>query len=100
MNSITQYLQRLHELCKKYNVLKLYVFGSVLTDRFNDDSDIDLLVNFTADVDYTNYTDNYFNLFYDLKDLFKREVDLIDNSSIRNKYFRAEVDETKQLIYG
>lgn len=100
MNLIAQNLQRLRELCIRYKVRKLYVFGSVLTDRFTDESDIDLLVNFNSEVDHTNYTDNYFDLFYALKDLFKRDVDLIDNASIRNKYFRAEVDETKQLIYG
>ncbi|MBD5237491.1 MAG: nucleotidyltransferase domain-containing protein [Bacteroidales bacterium] len=100
MKLIYDNITRLRELCKRYNVHKLYVFGSILTNRFNETSDVDLLVNFNSKIDHNNYADNYFGFFYALKALFNREVDLVDNTSIRNKYFRQEVDETKQLIYG
>ena len=100
MKLITDNINRLRELCARYKVKTLYIFGSILTDRFNEDSDVDLLVNFNSEINYQNYTDNYFNFFYALKDLLKRNVDLVDESSVKNKYFRAELDETKQLIYG
>lgn len=38
---------------------KLYVFGSILTPRFNEQSDVDILVNFHQDVDYNSYADNF-----------------------------------------
>lgn len=41
-------LGRIIDLCKKYRVKKLYVFGSILTDRFNDDSDVDFSVDFDS----------------------------------------------------
>ena len=99
MKLITDNINRLRELCAIYKVKTLYIFGSILTDRFNENSDVDLLVNFNSEINYQNYTDNYFNFFYALKDLLKRNVDLVDESSVKNKYFRAELDETKQLIY-
>jgi predicted nucleotidyltransferase len=77
----------------------LYAFGSVLTNRFNNDSDIDMVV----DIDSTNpleYADNYFNLKFALQDLFNRPVDLLENKAIRNDYLRQEIDNSKQLIYA
>lgn len=78
----------------------MYAFGSILTPQFNKDSDIDLLVNFTNDVDYLTYADNILDLYAELKSLFNREIDLVDESSIKNPYFKKEVEQTKQLIYG
>ena len=46
------------------------------------------------------YKVNYFDLKYSLQDLFGREVDLVEEQTIRNPYFRKSVDSTKQLIYG
>ena len=86
-------------LCKRYKVNRLFVFGSVLTDRFNDDSDIDLVVDFKKD-EVEDYFDNYFDFKYSLQDLFGRKVDLVEEQSIKNPYFRKSVDSTKQLIYG
>jgi len=100
MKLIELNLHRISELCKKYKVKTLSVFGSILTDRFNDESDVDLLVDFNSEINHNNYADNYFDFYYDLKSLFGREVDLVDETSIKNPYFRAEVDETKHLIYG
>ena len=78
----------------------MYVFGSILTPRFNDESDIDLLVNFSNELDYLSYADNILDLYADLKDIFGRNVDLVDESSVKNPYFKKELDQTKQLIYG
>lgn len=78
----------------------MYVFGSILTDRFNSESDIDLLFRFDDDVTYQTYADHYFGLYYGLKSLFGREIDLVDESSIKNRYFKEEVEDTRQLIYG
>ena len=46
------------------------------------------------------YKVNYFDFKYSLQDLFGREVDLVEEQTIRNPYFRKSVDSTKQLIYG
>ena len=100
MNLINQNLEHVLALCKKYKVKTMYVFGSILTSRFNDKSDVDLLVNFSNDIDYLSYADNILDLYADLKSLFGREIDLVDESAIKNPYFKKEIERTKQLIYG
>lgn len=94
-------LQRIFELCRKHRVLSLSVFGSILTDRFNENSDVDLLVNFdTTDHEKWDYVTNYFDFRDALESLFGRKVDLIVEKGLKNKYFIANVNRTKQLIYG
>lgn len=100
MHLINDNLQKLFTLCRKHKVGKLYAFGSILTPRFNENSDVDILVTFNSEIDHNNYADNYFDFYLALKALFGRDVDLVDETAIKNPYFRAELDETKHLIYG
>ena len=76
-----------------------FVFGSVLTNNFRKDSDIDLIVDF-KEVDLYDYADNYFDLKFSLENLFKREVDLLEDKAIKNPYLRETINSSKQLIYG
>lgn len=100
MYLINDNLQNLFRLCKQYKVKNLYAFGSILTPRFNSQSDVDILVNFNSEIDHDNYADNYFDFYHALKNLFGRDVDLVDETSVKNPYFKAELEETKYLIYG
>ncbi|MCH5230118.1 MAG: nucleotidyltransferase domain-containing protein [Muribaculaceae bacterium] len=100
MKLIELNLEKIYELCRKYKVKTLSVFGSILTDRFNEDSDIDFLFRFESEVDYNNYADLYFALLDELKLLFDRDVDLVDEKTLRNPFFISEVESTKQPIYG
>ena len=94
-------LLRIFDLCRLHKVKTLAVFGSILTDRFNDNSDVDLLVDFEQiDHDKFDYVSNYFDLRDSLEQLFNRKVDLIEEKGLRNKYFIANVNRTKQMIYG
>lgn len=100
MYLITDNIQKLFALCYRYKVRKLYAFGSILTSRFNDQSDVDILVDFNSEINHNNYADNYFDFHDALRSLFGREVDLVDESAVKNPYFKEELDETKYLIYG
>jgi len=99
MNLINQNIELINALCKSHKVKSLYAFGSVLTDKFNDQSDIDLIVNF-SDVQLLDYADNYFDLKFSLEDTFKRSVDLLEEKAIKNPYFKRAVEKNMQLIYG
>ena len=99
MNLISQNIEFINALCKSHKVKSLYVFGSALTDKFNDQSDIDLIVNF-SDVQLLDYADNYFDLKFSLEDTFKRSVDLLEEKAIKNPYFKKAVEKNMQLIYG
>ena len=101
MKLIELNLHRIFDLCRRHRVKTLSVFGSILTDRFNDQSDVDLLVDFEPiDPDDFDYVDNYFGLRDALELLLGRKVDLIEEKGLRNKYFIANVNRTKQVIYG
>ena len=99
MKLIENNIQKIIALCKKYKVNKLFVFGSILTNRFNKDSDIDLVVSFNK-AEVSDYFDNYFDFKYSLEELLGREVDLLEEQTIKNPYLKKNVDTTKVLIYG
>ena len=96
---LDDYISILQNLCQQNNVKALYAIGSVLTDKFNNNSDIDLVVDIDSD-DPIDYAENYFNLKFALQDLFKRQVDLLENKAIKNPYFRDTIDKSKQIIYA
>jgi len=99
MNLIKSHTADISKLCKKYNVKSLYVFGSVLTDKFNTESDIDLIVEFQP-LNVLDYADNYYDLKFSLETILKREIDLLEEKAIKNPYFRKTINQNKQLIYG
>ena len=99
MDLLERNIGTLKKLCVKYNVLKLYIFGSVLSDKFHEDSDIDFLVTFDK-VDLEEYADNYFDFKFSLADLFNRKIDLLEEKVIKNPYLKQSIDNTKELLYG
>lgn len=99
MNLIENHNKDILNLCKTHKVKSLYVFGSVLTDEFTTESDIDLIVDFEQ-LDVLDYGDNYYDLKFSLENLFKRSVDLLEEKAIKNPYFRNTLNQNKKLIYG
>jgi hypothetical protein len=99
MNFPGNYLPAIIALCKRHKVKKLFAFGSVLTSRFNEQSDIDLVVDFDK-TNVDDYFSNFFDLKYALESLFEREVDLLEEQAIHNPYLKENIDTTKMLIYG
>src|ERR1035437_6650910 len=82
MNIIDQNIDKIHDLCSKHKVAKLFVFGSVLSEKFKKNSDIDFIVDF-RDFDVYYYADNYFDLKYSLENILKRNVDLLEDNEIK-----------------
>ena len=99
MNLIESNMDKIIALCKKYKVSKLFVFGSILTNRFNKENDVDFIVNFDK-AQVTDYFSNFFDLKYDLEDVLGREVDLLEEHAICNHYLKENIERTKALIYG
>ena len=83
MQLIENNIHKIIDLCKKHKVLKLFVFGSILTNRFNDKSDVDLVVDFNKK-EVEDYFDNYFDFKYSLEELLGREIDLLEEQTIKN----------------
>ena len=98
MDLINKNIEAIIRLCDQHDVKELYLFGSVLTQSFNDSSDIDVLVQFN-EIDLNGYFDNYMDFKEGLEKVLSRSVDVIENQAIRNPIFRKIVDRDKKLIY-
>ena len=96
-------MDKIIALCQKYKVDKLWVFGSILTPYFNDDSDVDFSVNFDAETinkEDLDWADIFFDFIHELESLLGRRVDMVCDRAVSNRCFRNELDNTKRLIYG
>ncbi|MFD2285353.1 nucleotidyltransferase domain-containing protein [Pedobacter petrophilus] len=99
MKVIENHIDSIKELCNTHHVDKMYLFGSALNSDFNDKSDIDFLVRF-KDIELSGYFDNYFNFKENLRSLFKRNVDLIEEQTLKNPILIKSIDRNKELVYG
>ena len=99
MKEINLHIDQINQLCDANNVKSLFAFGSVTNNKFNADSDIDLVVEILEN-DPLSYADNYFNLKLQLEKLFKRHIDLLEQKAIKNPYLKSQIETTKILIYG
>ena len=89
----------LAELCRRFGVRRLDLFGSAATGAFDPSrSDVDFLVEF--DEDSTRLFDRYFGLKESLEALFGRPVDLVTESALENPYFRARVEAERRPVYA
>ena len=91
---------QIRNLCRRHHVKRLDVFGSAVNGDFRpDESDIDFLVEFDDSPEGQRF-ETRFKLNEELEALFGRSVDLVDDAAIQNPYFRDEVDQTREPIYG
>ena len=95
---LDQYINEINELCREHNVKTLYAFGSVLTDNFGPDSDVDFLVDIIAN-NPLDYAENYFDLKFKLQDLFKKPIDLLEQKGIKNSHLIQNIDNSKLKLY-
>ena len=97
---LSPFADQLATLCQRYHVDKLYLFGSATTDRFAQDSDLDIIVRFlSVDLPPEDRGQLYWDLLTALEQLFDRKVDLLTDKKFDNPYFHQEVEKTKTLIY-
>jgi uncharacterized protein len=98
MSILDRYSNIINNLCVRHKVKRLYAFGSVLTDKFSDDSDIDLIVDFEP-IDVENYADNYFDFKFSLQDIFKRPIDLLEEKALKNPFFKQAIKQHRKVVY-
>ena len=88
------------DLCRRFGVQSLEVFGSAADGTFDSAcSDIDFLVEFDES-DSSNLFHRYLGLSEALEQLFARKVDLVSLSALKNPYFIAAVNRSRQLLYS
>ncbi len=99
MQLINTHIDSLKKLCDTHNVEKMYLFGSALTANFNAASDIDFLVRFKP-IDLSKYFDNYIDFKEKLKALLGREVDVVEEQTLKNPVLINSINKNKELVYG
>jgi predicted nucleotidyltransferase len=93
------HIAELRELCRRFGVARLELFGSATTDAFDPErSDLDFLVDFDANP--ADLFKRYFGLKESLEVLYGREVDLVMTGALANPYFIEAVNQTRQLVYA
>ena len=97
---IEQHRSGLAELCRRFGVRRLYVFGSAASDRLQPSSDVDFVVDMADRQPTGSYADRYLDFGDALEHLLGRRVDLVTEHAMRNPYFRREVEATRRLVYG
>ncbi len=89
--------ERLGEICRRYQVRELSVFGSAVRGELRPDSDLDFLVEFLphAEIGLLEYA----GLMLDLSTLMSRKVDLVSKSGLK-PLIRSSVLEEAELLYA
>jgi uncharacterized protein len=85
-------------LCRKWKIVELALFGSVLRDDFRRDSDVDVLVTFADDAPWSSW--DLVDAQLDLQRLFGHEVDLVEKRTVVNPFRRHAIFSSKQVIYA
>ena len=90
-------MDQLADICRRYQVRELALFGSVVRDDFRDDSDIDVLVEFDPEARFGLPT--LFAMQRELEKLFSRQVDLIEKDGLRPR-MRQRVLDSREVVYA
>ena len=89
--------ERVADFCKRHGIRRLSLFGSVLTDRFGPDSDVDVLVEFERGRRAGYFTMG--RLIVELSELFGRHVDVRTPMEI-SPHFRQRVLDDAEVQYA
>ena len=92
--------EELRELCRRFHVRRLDLFGSATGDDFDPArSDLDFLVEFDPRAPEALSFKTFFGLKEALEALFGRSVDLVEPSAIRNPYFKESVERSRESVF-
>lgn len=97
---IANNLEAIRALCREYGVVRLEVFGSVVTDEFDPvRSDVDFIIEYPPDYDFGHWLARYFELRERFESLLGRSVDLVMVGAMKPRFVRV-ADETRRLLYA
>ena len=89
--------ERIEEFCRKWQVIEFALFGSVLRDDFRPDSDVDVLITFSADAHPSLF--DLGAMSEELREYFGREVDLVEKAAVRNPFRRRHILSNLEVVY-
>jgi uncharacterized protein len=92
-------LQEIKSTFIKYGAVRAFLFGSASLGTSQKESDIDFLFSFPSDMTPETYADNYFLLLQDLRNLLKRDVDLVAEKTLKNPYLIESINASKIQLF-
>ena len=99
-STILALMPQIKDLLQKHKIKNAFVFGSVLTEKFDINSDVDFVLNLQDGLDPVDAGEHLWDLEYELKELLHRNIDILTERSLKNPYFISEINATKYPIYG
>jgi len=97
-NGISLSYNEIDEICAKYQIVELAVFGSSIREDFKESSDIDLLVTFKSDAAISLF--DIMDLEEELKKRFNRDIDVVEEAALKNPYKRKNILESSEIVYA
>jgi predicted nucleotidyltransferase len=95
---ITLPQKKIEDFCLKWKISEMALFGSVLSDEFHPDSDIDILVSFKDDDGWGLF--DFVDMIDELQTIFGRKVDFVEKDSLRNPFRRQAILDNNEVIYA
>ena len=92
--------EKLTSICSTHDVAELYLYGSAVSGKFTENSDLDFAVIFKDTLEPLEHGDAFFALKDDLEKLYLREIDLLSYRVVKNPIFKSELDRTKIALYA
>jgi predicted nucleotidyltransferase len=90
--------EKITNFCRKWKIAEFALFGSVLRDDFRPDSDVDVLISFADDADWSLF--DWVDMIDELKVIFGREIDLVEKDTLRNPFRRRAILNNNEVIYA
>jgi uncharacterized protein len=91
-------IERIKDFCRRWRISEFSLFGSVLREDFGPDSDVDVLISFAPEIPWTLF--DWMDMIEELQSILGREVDLVEESGLRNPFRRQSILSTRQVIYA
>jgi predicted nucleotidyltransferase len=90
--------KNIEEFCRKWKISEMSLFGSVLSNNFRSDSDIDVLVNFEDNASWSLF--DFVDMIDELKIIFGRKVDLVEKDTLKNPFRKQSILASNKVIYA
>jgi uncharacterized protein len=99
MITIDELKKELPPMCEKFQIAYVDAFGSITRSEQKEDSDIDLIIEF-SEPRRERISTRFFGFLHEVEDRFHRKVDLITEKSLRNPFLKEKVNQDRIRIYG
>ena len=88
---------RIKDFCHKWKATRMAFFGSDLRDDFRPDSDVDVMLAFNQNAHWSLF--DIVDMKLELEGIFKRDVDILEEGTVRNPIKRRCIDENIEVVY-